>query len=79
MVDRKEVDPRLKVLGGRIRQERERCGMTAQQVADAAGVSWRQLARVELGRGSPTVLWLLAVARALGISPGELLADFIDR
>ena len=79
MVDRKEVDPRLKVFGARIRQERERRGMTAQQVADSAGVSWRQLVRVELGRGSPTVLWLLAVARALEISPGELLADFIER
>jgi transcriptional regulator with XRE-family HTH domain len=66
------------LFGARIRQERERRGMTAQQVADAAGVSWRQVARVELGRGSPTVLWLIAVARALEVPPGELLADFME-
>jgi len=39
-----------------------------------AGVGVRQLARVEAGKGSPSVLWLLDLAAALGVPP-SLLVD----
>jgi transcriptional regulator with XRE-family HTH domain len=38
-----------------------------EQLAERAGVGVRQLARVEAGRASPSLLWLLDVGSALGV------------
>lgn len=65
--------PWLRALGVHLRKEREARGLTVEQLAEAADVSVRQLSRIEAGRGSPSVLWLLSVAGGLGIRPSELL------
>jgi transcriptional regulator with XRE-family HTH domain len=78
VVDRKEVDPRLRLFGMRVRQERERRGWSMRRLAEAAAVGHRQVARVEAGLGSPSVLWLVAVADALDVAPADLLVDFIE-
>lgn len=70
--DRAASDPRLKVFGARLRQAREARGLTMEQLAEAAGVGVRQIARVEGGRGSPSVVWLLDVSQGLGLPVGEL-------
>lgn len=49
--------------------------MSIDAFAHAAGVAPRQLIRVEHGKASPSVLWILDIARALGIPPGDLFAD----
>lgn len=60
------------VFGAGLRQRREARGLTMEQLAEAAGVGVRQIARVEAGRASPSVLWLMDTAQALGVLPGEL-------
>jgi transcriptional regulator with XRE-family HTH domain len=69
------IDPRLRRFGNRLRQLREDRGMTMEELAERAQVGVRQIARVEGGRGSPSVLWLLDAADALGIEAAELLRD----
>jgi transcriptional regulator with XRE-family HTH domain len=71
--DRREADPRLRKFGARLRALREERNLTLEQLAEAAGVGVRQLARVEGGRGSPSFLWMLDVANGLGVRPEELL------
>jgi len=44
-----------------------------EQLAERAQVGVRQIARVEAGRGSPSVLWLLDVAAGLDADPREML------
>lgn len=75
MSDRRGTpDPRLRQFGSRLRQERENAGLTLEELAERAGVSVRQLARVEAGRASPSLLWLLGVADGLGVDPRSLFA-----
>jgi transcriptional regulator with XRE-family HTH domain len=65
--------PWLRALGMQLRKEREAKGLTVEKLAEAASVSVRQLSRIEAGRGSPSVLWLLSIAGGLRIRPSELL------
>jgi transcriptional regulator with XRE-family HTH domain len=64
--------PELLNLGLRIRDERERRGMSAEALAEASGLSVRGLLYIEHGRRNPSYLTLLALVDALGISFGEL-------
>ena len=41
--------------------------MTLEELAEASHVAARQLGRVEAGRASPSLLWLLDVAAGLGV------------
>jgi transcriptional regulator with XRE-family HTH domain len=59
----------------RLRRHREARGLSIDALADAAGVASRQLIRVEHGKASASVLWILDVARALDLDPGELFHD----
>jgi transcriptional regulator with XRE-family HTH domain len=70
-----KADPRLRRFGARLRELREQQGLTIEALADQAGVGARQIARVEAGRASPSLLWLLDVATGLGLEPAELLPD----
>jgi transcriptional regulator with XRE-family HTH domain len=68
-----QVDPRLRDLGHRLRLLREDADLTAEDLAERSGRGVRQILRVEAGRGSPSVVWLLDVAAALEVSPARLL------
>ena len=57
-----------------IKMVRERFGFTRSEMAQLAGVDYSTLARWERGVGSPPVSKLLALARELGIHPGEFFA-----
>ena len=49
--------------------------MTLEQLAHEAQVGVRQLARVEAGRASPSLVWLYSIAEALDVKPERLIAS----
>jgi len=64
----------LRSLGQRARARRLERGWTLRDVAERSGVSPRFLVQVEAGRGNISVRRLADVARALEITPAELIA-----
>lgn len=70
-----ERHPFLAALGQRVRQQRERLGLTRKAMARSAEVSERHLANLEYGVGNVSVLVLVQVARALHCPLAELLGD----
>ena len=65
------VDPR--VVGQRIKNERQERGLTLAQLAQAAGSSAPHLSQVENGRREPTLRLLGGLATALGVPVEQLL------
>lgn len=61
--------------GSPIRVWREYRGMTQQQVAEKAGISKPYLSQLESGQRRGTTEALSAVARALGVSLEDLVAE----
>jgi XRE family transcriptional regulator, aerobic/anaerobic benzoate catabolism transcriptional regulator len=64
----------LSRLGGRVREIRNRRGMTRKIVARDSDVSERHLAQLEAGEGNISILLLRRVAAALNVSLAELFA-----
>ncbi|KQV55944.1 MULTISPECIES: helix-turn-helix transcriptional regulator [unclassified Caulobacter] len=64
----------LQRLGGRIRARREAAGLAPADLAAAAALDVEALAAIEAGRRDPDYRTLTRLARALGVSVGELLA-----
>ncbi len=65
----------LVALAKRIRSVREQRKMTAQALAQRAGVSKSLISRLENFRITPSLPVLLRIAEALGVSAGKLLDD----
>src|SRR5262245_21846045 len=63
----------LRGMGKRVREARERRGMSRRAVSLAAEVSERYLAQLEAGEGNASVVLLRRVAAALGIALTDLL------
>ncbi len=61
-------------LGRRVREVRDRRGMTRKLVAREAGVSERHLAHLEGGEGNVSIVLLAHIAHALGTPLVELIA-----
>ena len=69
------VDIKIEI-GKKIREERERQGLTREQVCDAEEeLTVKQLMRIELGRSLPTIVKLQYVSDRLGISLNYLLGE----
>jgi XRE family transcriptional regulator, aerobic/anaerobic benzoate catabolism transcriptional regulator len=64
----------LSTLGARVRDLRNRRGMTRKTLAHESDVSERHLAQLESGEGNISILLLRRVAAVLNISLGELFA-----
>lgn len=60
-------------LGNRIKQARERIGITQEELADSIGVSRTTIARYELGEIEPKLRNLVALAERLSVSADYLL------
>lgn len=60
------------IWGQSIRARRERIGLTQVQVAELAGISQPSIAQFEAGKFIPADRSKVALARALGTTPGEL-------
>lgn len=74
---RRQADDELvasRRLARRVRLLRVDRGMGVTELARASGVSAATLCVLEAGRGNPTMGTLLAVARVLDVTPGDLLA-----
>lgn len=60
------------LVGARIRQLRQKHGLSARELASLAGVTPSYLSRLENGRFSPTISALTKVVQAMGESVGEI-------
>jgi XRE family transcriptional regulator, aerobic/anaerobic benzoate catabolism transcriptional regulator len=68
----------LRFLGKRVRQVRNRRGMTRKAAAQAADVSERHLAQLEAGEGNVSIVLLRRIAAALNVSLVELFSPETD-
>jgi transcriptional regulator with XRE-family HTH domain len=66
----------LQRFGARVRAERERLGVSQEELADRAEMHRTYLGGVERGERNVGVLNVLRIARALGVAPALLLRDF---
>ena len=71
---RQELKPILAAAGSAVRGLREERGYARRELAARSGVSERFLAELEAGSGNISLARLDDVARALGMTAGELLA-----
>jgi transcriptional regulator with XRE-family HTH domain len=58
----------------RIRQAREKAGLSQQALAERAGLSLRAITKIENG-GNPRLSTLQAIAKALRLSIADLVPD----
>ena len=65
----------LQAMGKRVREARERRGMSRRALSESAEVSERYLAQLEAGEGNASVVLLRRVAAALGASLTDLVGD----
>jgi XRE family transcriptional regulator, aerobic/anaerobic benzoate catabolism transcriptional regulator len=64
----------LSDLGRRVRELRERRGLSRKRLARDSSVSERYLAQIETGNGNSSVMLLRRVAAPLGVAVGDLFA-----
>lgn len=73
----------LSTLGRRVRESRERCGLSRKALAKQSHVSERYLGHVESGEGNISVMLLRRVTAALGVGLADLLTaethDSVER
>jgi XRE family aerobic/anaerobic benzoate catabolism transcriptional regulator len=68
----------LAFVGTRVRELRNRRGMTRKMVAQEANVSERHLAQLESGEGNISIVLLRRIAGALNVSLAELFAPSVE-
>lgn len=59
-------------IGANVRRGRERAGLTQEKLAEEAELDLRFVQRVERGKTNPSASVLVALADALGVTPGSL-------
>jgi XRE family aerobic/anaerobic benzoate catabolism transcriptional regulator len=69
----------LAALGERVREARDRRGMTRRLLARDSGVSQRYIAQLEAGQGNVSILLLRQIAAALNLPLAELLQEKSDQ
>lgn len=62
-------------LGARLREERERLGMTQQALGEATGKNKQTQLRYETGQNSPTTAYLISASRQ-GVDAGYVLTGY---
>src|SRR6478672_8747097 len=62
-------------VGGRLRAERERRGMSLRELARRVGVSPSLVSQIELDRVNPSVSTLYALVTELGMTMSEAFGD----
>ena len=62
-------------LGSRIREIREAHGLTQEELAAKTGISIKHLSVLERGLKEPRLSTFLAIVKALGTTPNELLTS----
>lgn len=69
------VLPRRQALGRHIARQRHARGLTVDDVAEATGLNRKSVIHAENATVVPSLVTLLLIADALGVSVAELLAD----
>ncbi|MBP8979079.1 helix-turn-helix transcriptional regulator [Candidatus Dojkabacteria bacterium] len=64
-----------KILGSRIREEREKKGFTQRELAMRVGLSDKSISLYEKGVSYPPIRNLLMICKELDIVVGEILSD----
>lgn len=65
-------------MGNQLKRLRDKAGLSQEALARLAGVSSAAIFRIEQGRPSdPKLSTLAALAKALGMSPGELTDELV--
>jgi transcriptional regulator with XRE-family HTH domain len=59
-------------LGRKIQKAREKAKLTKTEAAAESKMSWRQWHLYETGQVMPSAERLFAIAKALGVTPGDL-------
>lgn len=62
----------LRSLGLRIREARIRAGLSQERLAAEIGIATNNISNVETGKKGLSLATVLAIARSLGVAPGEL-------
>lgn len=62
-----------KTVGRNVRQARKAVGLSQEALADEAGIDRTYVSGVERGVRNPTVTILDRLAKALGVTPADLL------
>ncbi|MBI4449659.1 helix-turn-helix transcriptional regulator [Candidatus Uhrbacteria bacterium] len=70
----KARDPRLVQLGAALSAARKANGVSQERLAERVGLSMNHVGAIERGETNPTVLVLVRIAEALGISLASLIA-----
>ncbi len=60
-------------LGKNLRAARLDLGLSQEEIAERSGVPQGEVSRIERGERDPRVSTLLQLAKAIGVSPGQLL------
>lgn len=60
-------------LGSNLREARGRLGLTQEEVAHRSGVHATEVSRMEAGKRDPQVSTLERLAKAVEVTPGQLL------
>lgn len=65
----------IRRVGARLRQLRHDRKLTQEQLAEAAGLSYKFIGEIERGIGNPTLTTLAALANALSVSIADVVAE----
>lgn len=68
-------DP-LKLFSERVRELREKRGVSQQRLSELAGLNRNYVSDVERGRRNPCLGNIVKIAEALDVAPGELFRNF---
>ena len=68
-----------KLVGEQIRAPRLHAGLTQAKLAERSEVAFETISRIERGTMNTTIRTLVAIAGALGVAPGDLLAGASPR
>ncbi|TKD03392.1 XRE family transcriptional regulator [Polyangium fumosum] len=64
--------------GKEVRRRREALGLTLEQLAERARLTPNYIGGIEAGRRDPSLSSVLALAKGLGVPPGELVGGIHD-
>ena len=64
-----------KLVGDNVRHFRTKKGLSQEEFADICGFSQQYLSGLERGSRNPTVVTLYELAKALGVTPIDLLRE----
>ncbi len=67
-----ELDEQEKYVYTRLKQEREKCNMSQQQLSEESGVSQNMITYIETGKRTPSITTILKLCNAMKISPSIL-------